>query len=455
MSQSNRNLFGTDGIRGEVNQHPMTVETAMRTGRAVAAWLKGGGSTLQAPTVLVGRDTRNSGEMLEMALCAGLISGGASPVRLGVVPTPAVACNTRLLRADAGVMITASHNPFQDNGLKIFGPDGYKLADALESSIETFILDAPANSGLVPPADLGTCRCDDNGLQNYLDFARSSAPELDLRGIRLVLDCGNGAAFAAAPDLFRQLGAEVILHGTSPNGTNINLDCGALHTSQAGQLVRQHQADLGISLDGDADRVIFTDASGQEVSGDRIMALCALHLKSQGRLRNDTLVTTVMSNLGLIEAMQKHGIRVETTAVGDRHVMQRMISGDFNFGGENSGHLIFHDFATTGDGIVSALQVLQMMKSRHATLAELAGVMSEYPAKLANLRVPAKPALESLPKLQALMRAATSDFGAIGRHLIRYSGTENKIRVLVEHRDASTCEAWIQRFTDAIREEIG
>jgi len=453
MSASSRKLFGTDGIRGQVNQSPMTVETAVRTGRAVAALLHA--KHRDAGPVVVGRDTRNSGEMLEMALCVGLVSGGATTLRLGVVPTPAVAYNTRHHRASAGVMITASHNPFQDNGLKIFGPDGYKLADDLEAAVEEFILDAGPDAGLVPPAALGGSLVSARGVEDYLEFAASSAPGLKLNGLRIVLDCGNGAASYAAPEFFRRLGADVIVHGASPNGININLDCGALHTRKAGSLVVQHQADIGISLDGDADRVIFSDADGQEISGDRIMALCALHLKSQGNLRNDTLVTTVMSNLGLIEAMRSHGIRVETTAVGDRHVMQRMISGNFNFGGENSGHLIFHDFATTGDGILSALQVLHMMKSRNATLAMLAAVMREYPAKLANLAVPAKPPLESLPRLQALMHEASTAFGDIGRHLIRYSGTENKIRVLVEHRDADACETWVDRFTAAIRDEIG
>lgn len=455
MSQSKRQLFGTDGIRGEVNQPPMTTETALRTGRAVAAWL--GQQEPRHPNrlVVVGRDTRNSGEMLEMALCAGLISGGASPVRLGVMPTPAVAFNTRNLGAAAGVMITASHNPFHDNGLKLFGPDGYKLPDALEEWIETFILSAPSSEGLVPAAQLGECFRAARGLNDYLDFAASSTPGLDLRGMSIVLDCGHGAATIAAPRLFAQLGAKLILHGTEPDGTNINRDCGALHTGHAAALVRQHGADLGISLDGDADRVIFTDATGTEVSGDRVMALCAIHLHSQGKLRNQTLVTTVMSNLGLIEAMQQHGIRVETTAVGDRHVMQRMQAGGFNFGGENSGHLIFNDFATTGDGIVSALQVLQMMQSRQASLAELAAVMHEYPALLANLAVPAKPPLESLPQLQQLMQKATDEFGQIGRFLIRYSGTEPKLRVLVEHRDAAVCQAWVDRFTAAIRAEIG
>jgi phosphoglucosamine mutase len=271
----------------------------------------------------------------------------------------------------------------------------------------------------------------------------------------VVVDCGNGAGYSIAPLIFRELGAEVITMAIEPDGLNINRDCGALHPEKAGELVRQFKADLGVSFDGDADRVIFTDANGQVVSGDRILGLCAIQLKEQGKLKKDTLVVTVMSNLGLIEAMRNHGIHVETAAVGDRNVIECIRENGYSFGGENSGHLIFADHSTTGDGILSALQVLGMMRTRNATLAELSDVFEEYPTRLANMPVPAKPALSSLPKLGKLMEQATADFGPNGRHLIRYSGTENKIRVLVEHRDAVECNAWVDKFSTAIREEIG
>ncbi len=273
--------------------------------------------------------------------------------------------------------------------------------------------------------------------------------------MKVVVDCGHGAAYDIAPLIFKELGAEVISHATQPDGLNINRDCGALHPEAAGELVRKHGADLGISFDGDADRVIFTDAAGQVVSGDRVLALCALGLKEQGKLRHDTLVATVMSNLGLIEAMKNHGIKVETTAVGDRSVIECIRKHGYSFGGENSGHLIFADYSTTGDGILSALQVMRMMLEKKATLAELSAIMSEYPTELSNMPVPSKPPLDSLPKLNGLMRDATAEFGENGRHLIRYSGTENKIRVLVEHREAGEVKAWVGKFTEAIREEIG
>jgi phosphoglucosamine mutase len=357
--------------------------------------------------------------------------------------------------AAAGIMITASHNPYEDNGLKIFGPDGYKLSDELEDLIERHILGDVPESPPLPPRQIGKAHRIDDARGRYIEFAKHTADNVPLHGLKVVVDCGHGAAYFIAPLIFKELGAEVITTGIQPDGLNINHGCGALHPENAGELVRRHNADLGISFDGDADRVIFTDARGQVVSGDRILALCAIGLKEQGKLRKDTLVATVMSNLGLTEAMRQHGIRVETTSVGDRHVIECMRKNGYSFGGENSGHIIFADHATTGDGILSALQVLRMMRERNATLAQLATVMNEYPSQLANMPVPAKPPIESLPNLGKLMRMATSEFGMHGRHLIRYSGTENKIRVLVEHRDMDACRTWVDRFTNAIREEIG
>jgi phosphoglucosamine mutase len=436
-----------------VNEFPITAEVALRTGKAVANVLRSPGATRNR--VLVGKDTRISGYMLETALTSGLVSMGMDVFMVGPLPTPAVAHLTKSMGAAAGIMITASHNPYEDNGLKIFGPDGYKLSDELEDLIERHILGDVPESPPLPPRQIGKAHRIDDARGRYIEFAKHTADNVPLHGLKVVVDCGHGAAYFIAPLIFKELGAEVITTGIQPDGLNINHGCGALHPENAGELVRRHNADLGISFDGDADRVIFTDARGQVVSGDRILALCAIGLKEQGKLRKDTLVATVMSNLGLTEAMRQHGIRVETTSVGDRHVIECMRKNGYSFGGENSGHIIFADHATTGDGILSALQVLRMMRERNATLAQLATVMNEYPSQLANMPVPAKPPIESLPNLGKLMRMATSEFGMHGRHLIRYSGTENKIRVLVEHRDMDACRTWVDRFTNAIREEIG
>ncbi len=307
----------------------------------------------------------------------------------------------------------------------------------------------------LPPERIGKAHRIDDARGRYIEFAKNAADNIPLHGMKIVVDCGHGAAYFIAPLIFKELGATVITTCNQPDGININDGCGALHPESAGALVRQHNADLGISFDGDADRVIFTDGNGRVVSGDRILGLCAIGLKEQGKLKKDTLVATVMSNLGLIEAMKQHGIKVETTAVGDRNVIECMRKNGYSFGGENSGHLIFGDHVTTGDGILSALQVLRMMIARKATLTQLAAVMHEYPTELANMPVKSKPPLDSLPKLQKLMKEATAEFGDSGRHLIRYSGTENKIRVLVEHRDADEVRNWVGKFSSAIHEEIG
>jgi phosphoglucosamine mutase len=446
-------LFGTDGIRGRVNEFPITAEVALRTGKAVASVLRSAGP--RRNRVLIGKDTRISGYMLETALTSGLVSMGMDVYLVGPMPTPAVAHLTKSMGAAAGIMITASHNSYEDNGMKIFGPDGYKLSDELEALIELYILGDDPEAPPLPPEQIGKAHRIDDARGRYIEFAKHTADNISLHGFKVVVDCGHGAAYFIAPLIFKELGAEVITTCNQPDGLNINRECGALHPEAAGVLVRQHKADLGISFDGDADRVIFTDANGQVVSGDRILALCAIGMKEQGKLKHDTLVATIMSNLGLIEAMNQHGIHVVTTAVGDRNVIESIRANGYSFGGENSGHLIFADHSTTGDGILSALQVLRMMREKNASLADLAGIMNEYPSELSNMRVASKPPLESLPKLNGLMRDATAEFGTNGRHLIRYSGTENKIRVLVEHREAEECRAWVSKFSAAIREEIG
>ena len=449
----NKRLFGTDGIRGRVNEFPITAEVSLRMGKAVANVLRSSGPNRNR--VLVGKDTRISGYMLETALTSGLVSMGMDVFMVGPLPTPAVAHLTKSMGAAAGIMITASHNLYEDNGMKIFGPDGYKLSDELENLIERHIMGEEPEAPPLPPRQIGKAHRIDDARGRYIEFAKHTADNVPLHGLKVVVDCGHGAAYFIAPLIFKELGAEVITTGIQPDGININSGCGALNPENAGELVRRFNADLGISFDGDADRVIFTDANGQVVSGDRILALCAIGLKEQGRLKKDTLVATVMSNLGLKEAMRKHGISLETVGVGDRNVIEAIRKGGYSFGGENSGHLIFAEHATTGDGILSALQVLRMMRERNATLAQLATVLDEYPTQLANIPVSKKPDLDSLPKLKKLMKKATTDFGENGRHLIRYSGTENKIRVLVEHREIEECRLWVSKFAAAIRDEIG
>lgn len=441
-------LFGTDGIRGRAYEYPVTAEMAARLGRAVVSVLGRGGRA----KVLIGRDTRESGEVLEGGLVEGLLSAGAEVVRLGVVPTPAVALLVRRAGASAAVMLTASHNPYEDNGMKVFGGDGFKLPDELEEELEGLLLEeGGAFEEVSGGCDVGW----GEGLAIYKESAVGSVCGMDLSGLKLVLDAGNGAGYQVAGEIFRGLGAEVVEMAVEPNGRNINEGCGALHADAAGRMVRECGADLGVCLDGDADRVIFTDAGGEIVSGDRTLAMCALGLKESGRLKGDAMVATVMSNLGLDEAMREAGISVLRTGVGDRLVLERMRAEGLSFGGENSGHLIFSDHATTGDGIVSALQVCRMMKQRGKSLAELAGVMREYPSRLMNLAVSEKPPLEELSKLQGLMAEAEAAFGREGRQLIRYSGTERKIRVLVEHREADTVELWMRKFIGVIEEEIG
>jgi len=444
-------LFGTDGIRGKANEYPITPEIALRTGQAISRVLKSNGANHNR--VIIGKDTRISGYMLETALTSGLVASGMDVFLVGPMPTPGVAHLTKSMGCGAGIMLTASHNPYEDNGLKIFGPDGYKLSDELELAIEREILGEGKIPG-VSPDKIGKATRIDDARGRYIEYAKQSVGAGDLAGMKIVVDCGHGAAYLLAPLIFKELGAKVVKLGVEPDGLNINEGCGALHPDHAGRVVREQGADLGISFDGDADRVIFTDETGASVSGDRILTLCALALMEEGKLRGATMACTVMSNLGLHEALRAAGIAVLTTAVGDRHVIEALRAGGYSFGGENSGHLIFADDATTGDGILSALQVLRIMKRRGQPLSVLAKVMREYPQSLVNLKVRAKPPLETLPRLQATLREADAQFGDLGRHLIRYSGTEHKVRILVEHRDADVVEAWSARLRGVIEEEL-
>ena len=444
-------LFGTDGIRGKANEYPMTPEIALRIGRAIPRVLRFSGANHSR--VIIGTDTRISGYMFEAALSSGLVSGGVDVFLAGLLPTPAVAYLTKSMGCDAGIMVTASHNPYEDNGLKIFGADGYKLSDDLEALLEQEVLYEVKDNGFTADR-IGRAYRIDDARGRYIDFAKRTIGDNRLDGMKIVVDCGNGAGCLLAPLILKELGARVVGLGVDPDGTNINAGVGALYPENAGRIAKEQGADAGISLDGDADRVIFSDSNGATVSGDRILALCALALKEEGKLAGDTMVCTSMSNLGLHEAMRKAGIDVVTTAVGDRHVIEALRKGGYSFGGENSGHLVFADNATTGDGILSALQVLRFMRIKGMSLSELAAGMREYPQSLVSLKVKARVPLAQLNGLQELVRKAEAAFGKDGRHLIRYSGTENKLRILIEHQDQAEVERWTEAFKQAVEADL-
>jgi phosphoglucosamine mutase len=430
----------------------MTVETALALGRAVATRFNRVGHRAK---ILVGKDTRLSGYMFEAALVAGITSTGADVILLGPLPTPGIAFLTTSMRADAGIVLSASHNPFEDNGLKVFGHDGFKLPDEVEMDLER-MMDSPAAMKVARGRDLGRAKRVDDAMGRYVTHLKTMLrAEYDLSGLRIVVDCANGAAYRAAPTLLAELGATVFAIGVTPDGTNINDGCGSLHPEQAAAAVKSHGAHLGIALDGDADRLILIDERGDVVDGDAVMALAALDLKEHGLLRGDTVVATVMSNLGLEHALSRAGIRLERTAVGDRYVVQRMREGGFNFGGEQSGHLVFLDHATTGDGLVAALQVLNVMQGQQRPLSELAQVMQRLPQVLVNLKVPEKRPLASLPLASAAMADVEAKLGKDGRILVRYSGTEAKIRVMIEGPDETMIGEFAQEVVAAISKDFG
>ncbi len=445
-------LFGTDGIRGQANSYPITAELALNLGKAIAHVFEAEGHGTRR--ALIGKDTRLSGYMLETALTSGLVSMGMDVFLVGPVPTPAVAHLTKTMNADAGVMLTASHNPFDDNGIKIFSRDGFKLSDEMEDLLEKHLLSGELVSDHIRSENLGKSYRIEDARGRYIEFAKSTARNLELNGLKLVLDCANGAAYQIAPWIFKELGAEVVKIFAEPDGFNINNDCGALHSATVGRAVLEHKADLGIAFDGDADRVVFCDAAGKEVDGDRVLAMCALDLKKRKMLRKNTLVVTTMSNLGLVKRMSEAGITTETTDVGDRYVIECMRKGGFNLGGEKSGHLIYTDFATTGDGIVSALQVLSLMVRTGQPLAELADCMEEYPQQLRSLPVAAKKPLAEQPTLVSELAACRQALGDEGRVLVRYSGTEKKIRLLVEAKQQELVDQWMETLSRAVEKDL-
>ena len=424
---SSRKLFGTDGVRGRANSHPMTAELALRLGAAAGRYFRRGGQDHHR--VVIGKDTRLSGYMLENALTAGLTSTGMNVLLLGPVPTPAVGYLTRSMRADLGIMISASHNPAADNGIKFFGPDGFKLSDEAEAEIERIVAGA---IDLAQPQNIGRAKRIDDGRGRYVEYAKTTFPAGQrLEGLKVVIDCANGAAYRAAPDVLWELGAEVIPLGVHPNGNNINEGVGSTHPEACARAVLEHGADLGISLDGDADRVMIIDERGQVADGDQIMALLAGRWADQGRLRGGALVATVMSNLGLERFLQDRGLRLERTAVGDRYVVERMRGAGFNLGGEQSGHIVMTDYATTGDGLIAGLQFLAALSDSGRRASDLVAQFQPVPQMLKNVRYAQGADPLSAEAVKAEIARAEARLNGQGRVLIRKSGTEPLILSLI------------------------
>ena len=453
-------IFGTDGVRGTANIEPVTAETALKLGRAAAHVFKNLESQARGRgrhQIVIGKDTRLSGYMLENAISSGILSMGVDVLFIGPLPTPGVAYVTRSLRADAGIVITASHNPYADNGIKFFRADGYKLEDTIERQIEDLVFSGEIEN-IRPTADaIGKAVRIDDALGRYIEFAKSGLPRgMTLEGMKIVVDCGNGAAYKATPCVLRELGAEVIVFGNQPNGRNINLDCGSMHPEAMCRQVVEHGAHIGIAHDGDADRVLLCDEQGVLIDGDDIMAIAALDMIAKGTLAEKTLVSTVMSNAGLDAAIIAAGGRVLRTDVGDKNVIDEMLRGGFNLGGEQSGHLIFRDSATTGDGLIAAMEVLRIMKQRGEPLSKLKQCWMRYPQLLTNFRVKMKTPFDQLDGVMTLVAKAEAILKPQGgRVFLRYSGTEPKARLLMEGRDEAELRALSQTICDAIKKHVG
>ena len=458
--EQQRKIFGTDGVRGVANIEPVTAETALKLGRAAAHIFtqmsaKEGRSTGRA-RIVIGKDTRLSGYMLENALAAGVMSLGADVILIGPLPTPGVAYITRSLRADAGIVLSASHNPYEDNGIKFFRHDGYKLDDEIEQRIENLVFSGEIESIRPTAGKIGRAKRIDDALGRYIEFAKASFPRrMVLDGMRIAVDAANGAAYKSTPCILRELGADVIVVHDTPNGRNINRDCGSTHPEQIQRVVRETGAQIGISHDGDADRVQLCDEKGELVDGDEIMAIAAIDYIQRGRLAENTLVATVMSNFGLDETLRAHQGGVLRTKVGDRYVIEAMMKNNLNVGGEQSGHMIFRDYTTTGDGIISALQIVRIMVESGRRLSELKHCLNKYPQAQRNMRVREKTPLENLPDVMRLVEETERDLYGAGRVLLRYSGTEPKIRLLIEGRDADRINAQADRIAEMLQAAVG
>lgn len=445
---SKRAYFGTDGIRGQANKHPMTAEVALRVGLAAGKLFRS--QDERRHLVVIGKDTRLSGYMIEPALVAGLTSVGLDVRLFGPLPTPAVAMMTRSMRADLGIMISASHNNFADNGIKLFGPDGYKLSDEQELKIEA-LMDEGLQEGLAAPRELGRVKRIDDAQARYVEIVKATFPRhRNLSGLRIVIDCANGAAYKVAPTALYELGAEVISLGVSPDGTNINEECGSTHPEAMAKMVREYRADIGIALDGDADRLVICDEKGVVVDGDQIMAIIAGSLAKAGSLKGGGVVATVMSNLGLERCLNAQGLALERTAVGDRYVMQRMREGGFNVGGEQSGHLILSDFSTTGDGLIAALQVLAVMIETGQPMSALGRQFEPVPQLLENVRFAGGKPLEAKTVKEAIADGEAQLNGS-GRIVVRASGTEPLIRIMAEGDDPALVKKVVKSIAGAVK----
>ena len=446
-----RDFFGTDGVRGKANSYPMRADTVLKIGMAAGALYRRG---KHRHRVVIGKDTRLSGYMVEQALTAGFLSTGMDVFLFGPVPTPAVAMLTRSMRADLGVMLSASHNPYHDNGLKIFGPDGYKLTDEQEDEIQKLVLD-PDNIPLAASENIGRAKRIEDAQARYIEFVKSSFPkDLTLDGLRIVVDCANGAAYQVAPTALWELGAEVIAIGVEPNGFNINDECGSTHPQKVAAQVREMRADIGISLDGDADRCILVDQEGNVIDGDQVMALIATSWYKKGQLRGGGLVATIMSNLGLERLMASHDLTLERTRVGDRYVVERMRSGGFNIGGEQSGHVVLSDFNTTGDGLIAALQVLAVLVKNGGSVSDICRMFEPVPQVLKNVRYASRSPLEH-DAVKKAIAAAEQKLGSSGRLVIRKSGTEPLIRVMAEGDNADLVTSVVDDIIAEVQRHAG
>jgi len=455
-----KRIFGTDGVRGTANVEPVTAETALKLGRAAAyvfAQLNPRRTPAGArPKIVLGKDTRLSGYMLENALVAGITSLGVDVLVIGPLPTPGVAYITRSLRADAGIVLSASHNPYQDNGIKFFRHDGYKLDDQIEEKIEQLVFNGEIDSIRPTANKIGRATRIDDALGRYVEFAKASFPRgMSLEEMRVAVDVANGAAYKSTPCVLRELGADVALAHNQPNGMNINDGCGSVHPEEIQRIVKLSGADVGITHDGDADRVLLCDENAEIVDGDEVLAIAALDLLPAGRLTQNTVVATVMSNFGLDETVAAHGGKVIRTKVGDRYVIEEMMKKNLNLGGEQSGHVIFRDFTTTGDGIISALQILRIMHQSGQPLSKLKTCLKKYPQAQRNLAVKSKPPLEQLRDVMKLRDEVERDLAGQGRVLLRYSGTEPKLRLLIEGREFDKIDKHADRIAEAIQSAIG
>jgi len=447
-----RKLFGTDGVRGVANVFPMTAEVALQLGRALAYVVKYPPGRTR---IVVGKDTRLSGYLLEYAIVAGICSMGVDALLLGPLPTPGIAFITSSMRADAGVVISASHNPYQDNGIKFFSGNGFKLPDELESQIEHLMTTSEVEECRPTAIEVGQAFRLDDARGRYISFLKSTFPkELELDGLKIVIDCAHGATYKVAPEVLGELGAELIPIGVRPNGRNINYKCGATHPQTMATLVKRHRADLGIAFDGDGDRVMMVDHQGRLVDGDHVMAICARDMLRREKLRRKTVVGTVMSNLGLEVALKGMGARLLRAPVGDRYVVEAMLKGGYNLGGEQSGHVVFLDHTTTGDGILTALRLLAVMLRENKPLADLARVMETYPQVLLNVKVKERKDLERLPKARQAIHAAEKALGERGRLLVRYSGTEPLLRIMAEGDDQQKIEAVARELAQTLEAQL-